>query len=346
MLNLNYNIINSTPIGVGPEKLGFSPYINSDPYSGSIISAIPGTLFRQDYDVLFGMTNIYDDISSYVRGAGVPVGSNRTISVTGSASNNITSSDGTPWDVYGYNSSLIMPAAAALNAGTDTGVGVGFNLTTSSWFSSSLSASQYDWVSEAWVALPVSSSYILPFNDMMSKEDSYVISLFTGKPDETEIYANPFLVDPKYIGAVTASVVMNILGVSGSNFPQYMYPTSSAGSNVMDAYQWHHIAFSGTNYICGGEFSSTPNRYVTYRGFFDGRMVVEQAALMCGTGENARPNPIQYKPTKPALLLGSINATNTAIFQDFRFYNGTNKNYTSSFDVNTVVQPIVIARPY
>jgi hypothetical protein len=344
MLNLNYNFI-----GGGTKQNrdveGFAPYIRPDAYSSSIVSAIPGQIFQQDYVNAFGMDNIWDDISSYVRGTGVPNGSDRTITPTGSGISNITSSPTTPWDIYGYNASLVMPVNAALNAGTDTGLNVGFNITTSSWYSSSISASQFNWVTEAWVQLPVSSSFIKPLNAIVSKLNSYNLSLFSGKVlDEAEIYKNPFSPVPKYGGPLTASAVIQILGPSiESADEQYLYPTSSAASTDMNAYQWYHIAFSSENNLCG-PIQATPNRYTTYRGFINGKMVLEQGIGLCGTGENARPNPIQYRPTSPAVLLGSTS--NTAIFQDFRFYIGTNKNYTASFDLSNTVQSIVVARPY
>jgi hypothetical protein len=326
------------------EKNGFAPYINPDQYSGSIVSAIPGQIFKQGYDNLFGMVDIWDDISSYVRGTGVPTGSDRTISPTGSAIANITSAITTPWDIYGYNTSLLMPTNTALNAGTDTGIGVGFNVATSSWYSSSVSASQFDWVAEAWVQLPVSSSFTKPLNAIVSKLDSYNLSLFSGGPfDDAIIYKNPFSPVPKYSGALTASAVIEVAGPNPfAGDEQLLYPTSSAASTNIPAGIWYHIAFSAENLICG-EVVASPNRYTIYRGFINGNMVMEQAINLCGTGENARPNPIQYRPTSPAVLLGSVS--NEALFQDFRFYNGTNKNYTSSFDVSDVY-PIVIARPY
>jgi hypothetical protein len=105
------------------------------------------------------------------------------------------------------------------------------------------------------------------------------------------------------------------------------------------------------------------NTYTIYKGFVDGVQILEQYTDISGVNPpTPSPGP-NVGTTTPMLLMGNLfeyvqlqlNQIGTpdtwvtqsaAVFQDFRFYNGTNKNYTASFDVSTTVKPIVVARPY
>lgn len=341
MLNLNYNINKTLGVGEGApdERAGFAPYINNDPYSGSIVSAIPGAVFKQGYDNLFGMVDIWDDISSYVRGKGVPVGSDRTITPQGTGT--IVTNASTPWDIYGYPNSLFVPTGSQLNAGTDSGPFAGFNLTTASY---SPSGSDYNWVAEAWIAVPVSSSFVLPNKSLMNKTDSYNLQLFSGTNNTDYVWQNN--AENKYTGSYTASLTLEMLNsLPGGNSLVYQGNSTmgTSGSNVMNGYQWCHIAFSSEYQDCGSA-GANPNRYTIYRGFFNGREIFAAPVNMCGFTTRTPLYP-QYQASNPALLFGDLANETACLFQDFRFYKGTNKNYTASFDVANV-QPIVIARPY
>lgn len=336
MLNLNYNINNTQVVQRGEERDGFAPYIYQDPYSASIVSAIPGAVFRQGYDILFGMDNIWDDISSYVRGNGTPVGSDRNITPSGSGT--IVSSSSTAWDRYGYPSSLLMPSNSLLNAGTDAGTFEGFNIPSASF---SPSGSNFNWTAECWVAVPVSSSFVLPNRSIVRKNNSYGLNLFSGINNTDNVWQNN--AESKYTGSFTASLTMDVGTLGGSELIYQANDTmGSSGSNVMNGYQWNHIAFSSEYVQCGPTPADTS--YTIYRGFFNGREIFAAPFNMCGFVLRTPLYP-QTSPTSPALIFGDLFGETTGLMQDFRFYKGTNKNYTASFDVNTVY-PIVVARPY
>lgn len=320
MLNLNYNII-----GAAKQKgqVGsFAPYIYPDPYSGSIVAAIPGTVFKAGYTNLFNVTNPWEDISSYVKGNGTPVGSDRTITPSGT----IVSASSTAWDKYGYPSSMQMSTDASLNAGVDdfsTGAS-GFSITTGSEVSSTPLAA---WCLEAWIAVPVSSSFDGPNRVITVKADSYQTRLFSGQNNglPSKIFVSPG--NTAYTGSVTASLLFDKLTAEVDQTFQTNIGQGAplTGSNDMPAYTWHHIAFSGQ----GG----------TYRAFFDGNKMWEEPI------NGGNPTYPYFRPTNPTILFPGGAGTDTILVNDFRFYNGTNKNYTASFDVNNVY-PIVVARPY
>jgi hypothetical protein len=323
------------------ERTGFAPYIYPDPYSGSIVSAIPGAVFKQGYDNLFGMDNIWDDISSYVRGTGVPIGSDRTITPQGTGT--IISSSATPWDRYGYPSSLAIPSSSLLNAGTDSGRYEGFNIPSASF---STSGSSFNWTAECWVALPISSSFVLPNLGIVRKSESYALDLISFTNTGTNVWVNNG--ESRWNGPQTASLMMTAGNSSAAN--QYQVNnaagTAGSGSNTMNAFQWHHIAFSSEYTQCG----PTPidGSYTIYRGFFDGREIFAAPINMCGYVLAIPTYPSIDGQANPALLFDAIHeglSETNSLIQDFRFYKGTNKNYTASFDVNDVY-PIVIARPY
>lgn len=337
MLNLNYNINNTQVIQRGAERTGFAPYVYPDPYSGSIVSAIPGTIFKQGFTNLFGMDNIWDDISSYVRGTGVPVGSDRTITPEGTGT--IVSASATPWDIYGYPSSLLFSSNSLLNAGTDSGEFTGFNIPSASF---SPSGSNFNWASECWVAVPVSSSFVLPNRSIVKKDNSYGLNLFSGINDTNFVWQNN--AEAKYTGPLTASLTMDVINPAFSNPLIYQANATmgASGSNDMSAFEWHHIAFSSEYFQC--DPSSSIGTHTIYRGFVDGREIFAAPINMCGFVERIPKYPSR-QPSNPALIFGDLFGDTPALMQDFRFYKGTNKNYTASFDVNDVY-PIVIARPY
>jgi hypothetical protein len=325
-------------VEVCPEQRnGFAPYIYPDPYSGSIVSAIPGAVFKQGFDNLFGMDNIWDDISSYVRGTGVPIGSDRTITPQGTGT--IVSASATPWDRYGYPNSLLIPSNSLLNAGTDSGTFEGFNIPSASY---SPSGSNFNWAAECWVAVPISSSFVLPNRSIVRKENSYNLNLFSGTNDTALVWQNN--AQSKYTGPLTASLTMNVINPTGSDPLIYQAngTMGTSGSNVMTSFEWHHIAFSSEYFQC--DPISPTGTHTIYRGFFDGREIFAAPINMCGFVERIPKYPSR-QPANPALIFGDLFGETEGLMQDFRFYKGTNKNYTASFDVNDVY-PIVIARPY
>lgn len=343
MLNLNLNINSTSTLAGGPIKTGFVPNVYPDPYSASLIVAIPGQIFYENGSNLFGSTTPYADIANVVKGTGSP----RPLSIVGTNASQIKGINVTKWDVYGYTSSLYVPAEAAINAGTSSNniPGQDFNFFTSS-----------NWAVEAWVAFESESSQS-PNHLLISKvnyaseatDSSYQYGIFTGPK-----IPNPGGNIPTGIGqfALTSSLAMKIYNTgSALNVVGYQtyWPTSSLGSNTGSAnLQWNHIAFS----------QEIVNGYPTYRGFWNGRMIIEQTPTNQQSG-NPKLFPPNLNGDTDTLLMGVqlasvgfyndggylVTGSQTPMyFQDFRAYNGTNKNYTSSFNVNTVY-PIVLGRP-
>lgn len=355
MLNLNLNIIGSSVNQQGqPQKNGFAPYTYTDPYSSSLVLAIPGQIFYQGYDALFGATSAWSDVSTTVR-SGAKGNYTGSLAVTGSNRTSIASVYGTPWDRYGYTSSLYVPPLAAIGGVTTGTQNLGVNLSTAS-----------AWCVEAWVAFPYSASGQQPNHYLAMKavdpsgnnaNKSYGFPIVTAlKPN------NPDGNWPTGIGVapLTASLGINVYNTSYTGNvqnSQTLWPTSSAASNTGSMnYQWNHIAYSLDYYSFGG------TTYPIYRAFWNGKMILEQPNIsaIAGPPTASLGTPFKQIPTTPTQLMGVVEdniyastpgqttnlSQSAAIFQDFRMYNGTNKNYTASFNVGTTVYPIVVARPY
>jgi hypothetical protein len=346
MLNLNYNINTTQVVQRGEEKLGFTPYLNADPYSSSLVVAIPGQIFYQGYNPLFGATDTpYYDVSSYIKGTGTPY----ALSVTGSNSSQVKGLNGTPWDRYGYTSSMLMPPLAAINAGTSSA----FLITTGS-----------PWVVEAWVSFPTASNATNPSHFLLNKVADFGNfnsgnSYSVGVASLTKV-ANPNDGNfPTNTGPypVSGGLFVQLYNTSQNYGYRTLWPASEVSSSFLTG-SWHHLAVSMqiVSPIGGILFAQ-------YNGFVDGIKVFQQYAEYPSVGTPTPMGNPNAAPNQPMLLMGNLfeytqlqlNPVGTpdtwitasaAIFQDFRFYNGTNKNYTASFDVENVVQPIVIARPY
>lgn len=323
MLNLNYNLIGAA--GKQNRNIGgFAPSIRQDPYSASIVLAIPGTLFKEGYTNLFGMTNVFSDVSAYVKGNGVPSGNNYVIVPTGSLVTG--SSNVVKWDAYGYNTSLYVADGAVGSVTSSAASGV--NLSTSS-----------NWCVEAWVAFAQTSSATTPYHRVIWKQeggnafsvDSYAMDIWSGTVtgNYPQSLPNPF-------PSTSQSGSLRIITDSPDTENIY-YATSSAASNTIVPTQWNHIAYSYTK-----DDQGLSGRNV-YRAFWNGRMIIEQQPS--GSQPLIVQNGINQFPNKPAQLMGTSSGSGytPTFFQDFRLYNGTNKNYTSSFDVN-IVQSIVVGR--
>lgn len=348
MLNLNYNINTTQVVQRGEEKAGFAPYVNTDPYSSSLVVAIPGQIFYQGYTPLFGAsTEPFYDVSSYIKGVGTPY----SLTATGSNSAAIKGQIGTPWDRYGYTSSLFMPVQAALNAGTSA---------------SFLIDNSTPWVVECWASFPTASNATNPTRFLLNKVGDFGAvndtknSFSVGLASFTKV-ANPNDGNyPTNTGPYPVSGGLFVQIYDSTNLNNYHYFTYWPASEVSSSFSsgsWHHLAVSMQLVNPYG------TQYCQFNGFVDGIQVFQQYMPFPSVGA---PTPISSPnaaSTEPMLLMGNLfeytqlqlNPVGTpdtwvtssaTVFQDFRFYKGTNKNYTASFDVNSVVQPIVIARPY
>ena len=86
MLNLNYNIVGAQQPFLYRGALQY--IVRNDEYAEYIVLALPGSTFRDNQlQLQFGMSNAWDDISSYVRSGQQysPSGSNVQILVSSSA---------------------------------------------------------------------------------------------------------------------------------------------------------------------------------------------------------------------------------------------------------------------
>lgn len=138
MLNFNYNIIGAlgkSGIGAGPDiqptttttttttsttttTTTVGPIsVRTDPYSASLVYAVPGALFDG-----LGQTSFRSDISSYIRGEGTSIPDSSlplTSSFTGSASGSFTPYSGsTKWT--GYPTSMAITGAICIEANPAT----------------------------------------------------------------------------------------------------------------------------------------------------------------------------------------------------------------------------------
>jgi len=346
-LNLNTNLTTTTTTGAG--RSPFFPYVTPDPYSASLVVAIPGQVFYNpnDRSPLFGAgTNPYYDAAPSIRGTGAQV----PLSVTGSNSSSIVSVNGSPWGTnFGYNSSLFVPIKAALNAGT----GSGFIITTSS-----------NWVAETWISFPTGSNPTQPGHFLMNKVDEFAAVTSSNSYSIPIVSTTkvPNINDGNYpspTGPYPISGSLCVQLFSGAS-PNYGYRTLWPASAVSQSYQangWYHMAVSMQQEDRGGVL------YTIYRGFVNGNQILEQYTGNWGGGAPAPIPQVNRAANTPVLLLGNLFeyvqlqlnpvgnpdtwvTQSAAVFQDFRFYNGTNKNYTASFNVGTTVKPIVIGNAY
>lgn len=308
MLNLNYNIIGS----IKQEFKATNQYqIRPDPYSASIVLAIPGNLFKNGLEQnQFGMSNAWDDISAYVRGGGSKVGDNIEILLSSSlnpaSSSFYTTSSYVKFDnpQDRYEESLYIAGEASLVANKIWTSGEGANLTFANSF-----------VIETYAGFAVTASYdpattnFQPNRIIAYKYDpgdpsgsQYLFETWGGNNGASIVSGSSvFYVD--YNGPVGVSE----LGIFGDF------------SNPVGNYSWNHYAVS---------YESASRKLYS---FING---VEQK-------EYVVPNDIEIVTDTAELLqiFGAVDAQWTqgsysgsqAVFQDFRMYNGTNKGYVDAF---------------
>lgn len=315
MYNLNYNVTNcrlNRPVG-----RPFIPTWRNDPYSASIVLAIPGAIFKNGYVNVFNQVTPYDDISAYIKSGSTineltnqyyPVSGNHQIETTGSLGIYTASYSVNNFANVGYESSIMFSGSIGLKVSKDSGLGNGTNLSISKSF-----------VIEGWGAFDVTSSYI-------SK------SAGTGAPGDQSIwgerifaqqYRSGDLFSGSYYTAVNLLTDTGTAVFSGSMYfvdnydiaETVIYPQSSS---LGIPKQFRHFAYSYT------AASSSLRMYI------DGALI----------GKGQLTNEFDYNPQLFLQLFGDegesyTNAASASqlpagYFQDFRMYNGTDKNYTAS----------------
>ena len=326
MLNLNYNIIGSANVGgTQPFRAGAVYSVRNDIYSSSIVVAIPGNLFRDgDYQNQFGMTNAWDDISAYVKaGPNVnPIGSNLSVQVATSGSGVLYPTSSVvkfPTGDSRYDTSLFVNSTASLQVLTTwPGGGQGAHLSYGSSF-----------VIETWTAWNITASISAsgpePIDYNYSPTRQTVYKYDPGAPSTAA-----YVWETTWGGDVDPGIGFNL--VSGSarwiwdydnGIQQNEYYFNGTSSFANSPFVFNHYALS---YTAVDTLDPGNDRYL--RIYING---------ICQNEFKVPSNiDINQDPAELLQIFGAIDGGDVypgrgqAYYQDFRMYNGTNKNYTGS----------------
>jgi hypothetical protein len=325
MLNLNLNIIGALqPRIFRPNNIFV---VRNDEFKDSIVVAMPGTLFEDETtvtpgDYSFGMKNTWDDISAYVRGGTdlPPIGNNLNTVYTGSIlSSSIYPTSSTAFPTEGYTGATRMNGANSFIVSESFATGSGTNLSF-----------ERNWVMETWIAWENTGSWntgsaipqITPNRIFAWK---YNIGSFNSSYFWDAI--NTYTIGPPLVLGVSGSLkfVYDYDNVPGPGSGEIqIIPT--IGSAIVP-YEWKHIAISYTT----GSGPSSGDRYI--RQYVNGNLI---------SIDNVYDNAvIRVDVNEPMQIMGSIDegpnreipggySGSAVSWQDFRVYNGTNKNYTGS----------------
>lgn len=307
MLNLNYNIIGLNQRQVDRQGAIFS--VRNDPFSASIVVAIPCNLFFDgDYTNQFGMTTAFDDISAYIKGNGTPIGSNLTTQILSTGSYVAeTSSALIKWAEQHYNESLYFSGSASL-AITDTWAAKeGANLTFDK-----------DFVIETWAAWPITAS-VSASNWFPNRSIAY-------KYDPSVPTSSAYLYEPwGGDGGNGGPLVSGSSRFTYDDSPDEFRVTGSLSAPIqINQFNHYAVAYTATSSL--GTFY---DRFL--RMYVNGNIV----------GEYQVPaGDINQDTTELLQIFGSVDisvpaeqdvaAGTPGWFTDFRLYNGSNKNYTGS----------------
>jgi hypothetical protein len=323
MYNLNYNVTNARlnrPVG-----RAFVPTPRVDAYSASLVVAIPGTIFKNGYVNVFNQVMEYDDISAYIISGSIlnpntgkyyQQGPNYTCTLTQSFSGEggqpLTPSYYTGsttinnFASVGYNTSMYFSGSATILLSSDSGSMTtrgGTNIGTSS-----------NWVMEAYVAydlIPTSSNnsvsrtFMEKYRTIIGTLDGGSYGVNVGWSGNTSV-----VVEPNYVN--NTGKFLGAFGTGGGIGEQIVYGTSGA---TQQPNTFYHFAVS---YSTGSVARSAG----TIRFYVSGSLV--------GSGAVSAVNNINTSSIQTNLFGGLLSGQYGAFFQDFRFYNGSNKNYTGS----------------
>ena len=336
MLNLNLNIIGALQPKVYRPSLTYT--VRNDAFKQYIVVAMPGSLFygndlAGNYSIpAFDMTNPWDDISSWVRagyfgttaiGENLPVVYTASGSISSSASpfvsSSVSQSSITPFPFnpassengWGYNGSTAISGAASFIVDKlwDTPIS-GANISFSSSF-----------VLETYAAYDITASYKPPGIGQLCCPEVYPSRQAAWKynPDgwfwDTNFNGNtqPY---PTWLPAYTGSNRFIYDSLQDEPFQEFTIAGDTDKPSAVVPYQWKHYALSYT----------LEDR--TVRMYVDGALIATSSIpsnrdLVSNIGE-------------PLQVMGAVDTTYGGYnfplthFQDFRLYNGTNKNYTGA----------------
>jgi hypothetical protein len=329
MYNLNYNVTNARlnrPVG-----RPFIPTPRFDAYSSSLVLAVPGQVFKSGYYNVFNQTFPWDDISAYIKNSTFNYQTNvyntalpsHSIALTGSGDWFLADlNDGftnASFTGSGYETTLCFTGSLAGKVNNDSQLGVGVNLGTGS-----------NWVVECWAAFDVNASY--DSASMFGYPNRQIVSKYTPNSPNSSAY----LLTAGYSGVNELNFPAPDPDLSGSALgviswlngpPVYPSPTpfesiiwpNVGSTTVTSSYQFNHYALS---------FSATGSGHI-YRTYINGTLIAQYT-----TSTDFGKGGLVNTPLTPTLLFGQTWDTGSnfsGIFiQDFRMYNGTNKNYTGS----------------
>jgi hypothetical protein len=312
MLNLNYNIIGSAT-QQNRNIEGFQPFPRPDAFSASLVLAIAGAYFERDYEPAFGADTFWQDISGYIRGDL----SNISGSLTGSGLIS-TSTEVNKFVTNGYPSALYVSGSSAALFPNGGVAKQGLNLSTGSLQTGS---SSVGCVIEAWVAFPTASAFGQAPKDLV-----FMVSNSPGGGIANYWYASNWSGDidegPEVTNVSGSSrfVIEREEALSGE---ERLYPSTS-GSRQLAANQWNHFAVS---IEAPKQIGVEPLIPAQVRQFINGELV--GSGYMNEFSQSL--NPLQVFGIVGNDGEGNPIVNTDAYIQDLRIYNGSNKNYTSSF---------------
>jgi hypothetical protein len=293
----------------------FVPFPRTDLYSASLVLAIPGAIFTNGYNNVFNQITPYDDIAPYISSGSIlnpntgkynPYTNTHSLDFTGSLGFYTASVSVNNFSNVGYETSLLFSGSICLRVSKDVGVGNGVNLSTTKPF-----------VIEGWVAMDVTSS--IGGNTGRIFAQKYI----SGNPLTSSFYSVVNYAGqggPPSYPDVSGSILF-----AGSSFnngnPSVETVCAPISSSLSTPRQFRHFAISNTP-ISGVQ--SIIRTYVS--GICQGQQQFNYDFDL---------NPqlfVQLFGDEGEGYLNAASASQVAggYFQDFRMYNGTNKNYTGS----------------
>lgn len=360
MYNLNYNVTNcrlNKPTGKP-----FVPSPRFDEYSGSIVVAIPGNIFTAGYVPVFNQQSAWDDISAYIRSSSFDYDTSTYSTPFQNLSFIISGSDYTPGFVTqsyqetlfsgsGYISSVHATGYKCLVANVTSSV----NLTSATPF-----------VIESWIAYEQTAS-LLDNTGSQSPSGSWglpskALATIQGN-DGIDDIQTPFTTSSYWF--IPGWGGQRYLGYSGPDdfqsgsswFGWYPYERNLAvpatiapgdKSSQWASKQWIHWAVSNT---VSGSVS-------TIRQYINGNIVASASFITSSIAVTTNPNGTVSSslwllgsaqtifPYTPAAAGGAYYSGSGWYIQDFRMYNGTNKNYTGSQFTPPESMVVGVKEPY
>jgi hypothetical protein len=341
MYNLNYNVTNARLNR--PVERPFVPTPRFDAFSSSLVVAIPGSIFKNGYVNVFNQISEYDDISAYIISGSIldeetnayfSLSTTQSVVLTGSLGYYSASVDVNNFASEDYRTSLFFTGSIAAKIAAYPGNGSGVNLNTTKAFTI-----------ESWVAFPQTASFR---SASAAPPDTFVVvdarpnRTLARKYVDTVTSASSYLYEVGWTGDVATGPDFNVVSgssvfyIDSTDSEQEFYPVSSS---TWTPYQWKHYAVSYT--APSGSESGIVRQYIN-------------GTLVSQVAKNA--NNMQYAENTPTLLFGddefyagneaSSSQVAGAFYQDFRMYNGTNKNYTGSQFTPPQSMIIGVAQPY